>query len=85
MRRLNLICRDAAQIVNESKFRKRPDKPFGRIKLPRLYAIAVVVLKFVVIVVITFAHGEEGKEERIARATFRRIRLPADGVTCAVN
>ena len=27
------------------------------------------MLKFVVVVVIAFAHGEKGKEERVARAT----------------
>ena len=43
------------------------------------------MLKLMVIVVIAFAEGEKGKQERIACSAFRRIRLPSDGVTCAVN
>ena len=30
--------------------------------LPWLHSVAVIVLKFMVIVVIAFAHGEEGEE-----------------------
>ena len=32
------------------------------------HAIAVVVLKLMVIVMIAFAHGEKGEKERVARA-----------------
>jgi hypothetical protein len=38
------------------------DKPLGRVKLPWLHSVAVIVLKFMVIVVIAFAHGEDGEE-----------------------
>ena len=43
------------------------------------------MLKLVVIVVIAFAHCEKSKEERVAGAAFRGIRLPPNRVTCAVN
>ena len=33
-----------------------------RVKLPWLHSVTVVVLKFVVVVVIAFAHCEEGEE-----------------------
>ena len=70
LRRLNLICRDAAQISSEPNFRERPDKPLGGIKLPWLHPIPVVMLKLVVIVMVPFAHGEKGKEERVTRGAF---------------
>ena len=68
LRVLNLICRNAAQISNKFKFGQRPDEPFGRVELPWLHSITVVMLKFVVVVVIAFAHGEKGEQERVARA-----------------
>ena len=68
LRGLNLICRNAAQISNKSYFRQRPDEPLGRVKLPWLHSVTVVVLKFVLVVVIAFAHGEKGEKERVARA-----------------
>ena len=43
------------------------------------------MLKLVVIVVIAFAHGEQREEPRIARRTFRRVRLGPDHVTGAVD
>src|SRR5947199_8841801 len=43
------------------------------------------MLKFVVIIMITFAEGKQGHEKRVARAAFCRIRLPAHGVTCGVD
>ena len=43
------------------------------------------MLKLMVVVMITFAHGKKGQEERIARSAFFGIRLPSDGVTSAVN
>ena len=82
---LDLIGGDAAQVLREPQFRERPDDPLGRIELPWLYSIAVVVLKLMVIVVIAFAESEEGQEKRIARAALLRIRLPPDGVTGAVD
>ena len=85
LRGLNLICRNAAQISNKSQFGQRPDEPLGRVKLPWLHSVAVVVLKFVVVVVIAFAHGKKSKEERIARSAFFGIRLSSDRVTCAIN
>ena len=43
------------------------------------------MLKFVVIVVVAFAESKKGQEERVACGTFCGIRLPTDGVTCAVD
>jgi hypothetical protein len=43
------------------------------------------MLKFMVIVVIAFAKRKKGKEERIARSAFPRIRLPSYRMTGAVN
>jgi hypothetical protein len=37
--------------------RQRPDEPLGRVKLPRLHSVTVIMLKFVVVVEIAFAHG----------------------------
>lgn len=61
----------APQIPDDAQFRKCPDDPFRRIELPRLHAVAVVVLKFVVIVVIALAEREKSQQERIARGAFR--------------
>jgi hypothetical protein len=46
---MNLIRGDAAQISNKSQFRQRPDNLFGRIHPPWLDPVAVVMLKFVVV------------------------------------
>jgi hypothetical protein len=53
--------------------------------LPWPDAIAVIVLKLVVIIVVAFAKGEDRHEERIARTAFGRVGLAADGVAGRVN
>ena len=58
----------AADFEQVLEFRQRPDEPLGRVELPWLHSVTVVMLKFVVVVVIAFAHGEKGEEERVARA-----------------
>ena len=54
---------DAAEMRGDSQLGQHPDEPLGRIPLPRLYAVAVIVLKFVVIIVVALAQGEEGEKE----------------------
>ena len=70
LRRSNLIRGSAAQTSDKSQLRKHPDDPLGGIDLPWLDSIAIVILKLVVIVVITFAESEEGEQERVTRAAF---------------
>ena len=70
LRGLNLSCRNAAQISNKFKFGQCPDEPLGRVELPWLHSITIVMLKFVVVVVIAFAHGEKSEQERVARAAL---------------
>src|ERR1700674_606907 len=84
-RGLDLFGGDPAQVLREPQFRERPDDPLGRIELPWLHPIAIVMLKLMVIVMITFAESEESEEKRIARAALFRIGLAPDGVTGAVD
>ena len=81
----DFLRRDAPQTADKPQLRQRPDDPFGRVPLPGLYPVAVVVLELVVIVVIALAKREQGEENRIARGTFRGVRLTTDGVTGAVD
>lgn len=67
LRGLNPSCRNPAQISNKFEFGQCPDEPLSRVELPWLHSVTVVMLKFVVVVVITFAHGEKGEQERVAR------------------
>ena len=76
---------NTTQIPNESEPGQGPDDPFGRIELPGLHPIAVIMLKLVVIIVVALAEGKQGQQKGIARAAFSGIRLAADGVTGAVD
>jgi hypothetical protein len=60
---VNSFLRDSAQTTRQAELRQNPDQPFRRIPLPRLHAITIVVLKFVVIIVIAFAEGEQRQEK----------------------
>src|SRR5438046_4414406 len=82
---MNCFGRNAAETAGQSELRQSPDQPFGRIPLPRLHAIAVIVLKFVVIIVIAFAESEYRHQKRIARAASCPIRLAPDGMARRVN
>src|SRR5260370_27267738 len=82
---MNCFRRNAAETAGQSELRQSPDQPFGRIPLPRLHAVAVIVLKFVVIIVIAFAESEYRHQERIARAASCRIRLAPDCMAGRVN
>lgn len=70
LRRPDLIRGSAAQPSDKSYLRQHPDDPLGGIHLPWLDPIAIVILKLVVIVVITFAESEKGEEKRVTRAAF---------------
>src|SRR6202040_1682109 len=56
-RKDNSLCRNAAQLSDEPDFRQCPNNPFCRVELPGLHAVAVVILKFMMIVMVTLAHG----------------------------
>src|SRR4030095_6316840 len=59
--------------------------PFCRIPLPRLHAVTIVVLKFMVIIVIAFAKRKQRHEKRVARTASRRIRLTPHGMAGRIN
>ena len=85
MRLAHLFRGDATKISGQSDFREGPDDPLCRIEFPRLHSVAVVVLKFVVIIMVAFAESEEREEVGIAGAAAVGIRLPAEGVAGAVD
>src|SRR6266446_2428351 len=82
---MNCCRRNAAETAGQSELRQSPDQPFGRVPLPRFHAVAVIVLKFVVIIVIALAESEYRHQKRIARAAFCRIGLAPDRVAGGVN
>src|SRR5260370_6957988 len=82
---MNCFRRNAAETAGQSELRQSPDQPFGRIPLPRLHAVAVIVLKFVMIIVIALAESEYRHQKRIARAAFCRIGLAPDRLAGGVK
>src|SRR5437667_10443108 len=74
----NFFGRNTAQLSSEAEFGQRPDQPLCRVDLPRLYAVAIVMLKFVMIIMVPFAQGHDRHEPPIACAAFGRIRAVAD-------
>src|SRR5207244_11506720 len=82
---VNCFRRHATETTRQTELRQSPDQPFGRVPLPRLYAVAVIVLKFVMIIVIALAEREHRHQQRIARAAFCRIGLAPDRVAGGVN
>ena len=56
---MNRFRWNAAEAAGQTEFRQSPDQPFGRVPLPRLHPVTVIVLKFVVIIVITLAESEQ--------------------------
>src|SRR5438128_2520824 len=63
LRSLNRLAGCAPEAADQSNSGEQPDDPFRRIPLPRFYAVAIIVLKFVVIVVIAFPESEQCHEE----------------------
>src|SRR5260370_34613985 len=82
---MNCFRRNAAETAGQSELRQSPDQPFGRIPLPRLHAVAVIVLKFVMIIVLALAESEYRHQRRIARAALCRIGLAPDRVAAAAE
>src|SRR5206468_12336063 len=82
---MNCFGRNAAETAGQSELRQSPDQPFGRVPLPRLHAVAVIVLKFVVIIVIAFAESEYRHQKRISRAASCGIRLTPKRMAGGVN
>ena len=74
-----------AQVADEADFFQNPDRPFGGIELPGFHAVAVVVLKLVVKIVIALAEGEDGHEKAVAGRDFAGIRTLADPMAERVN
>src|SRR6266705_6900623 len=82
---MNCFRWNAAETAGQAQLRQSPDQPFGRVPLPRLHAVAVIVLKFVVIIVIAFAESEYRHQKRISRAASCRIRLTPKRMAGGVN
>jgi len=51
----NFFRPGASKVGCDPEFGEHPDEPFGGIPLPWFDAVAVIMLEFVVIVVVTFA------------------------------
>ena len=66
----DLFRGNSAKLADQAKLRQGPDDPFGRIDLPGLDSVPVVMLKLVVIVMIPFAEGNDCEEPRVASTTF---------------
>ncbi len=66
----DLFRGNSAKLADEADLGQRPDNPFGRIDLPGLNSVPVVMLKLVVIVMIPFAEGKDGEEPRVASTAF---------------
>ncbi len=62
----NFVVRHTPELPHERKLVEQPDAPFGGIELPGLYPIAIVVLKLVMEVVITFTESEPGHERAVS-------------------
>ena len=63
LRSLNRLAGCAPEAAGQSDFGEEPDDPFRRIPLPRFYSVAIIMLKFMVIVVIAFPEREQRHEK----------------------
>jgi len=81
----NFFGRNTTQLPSEAEFGQRPDQPLCRIDLPRLHAVAVVMLKFVMIIMVPLAKGHDRHEPPVACAAFGRIRAVADIVAKRID
>ena len=55
----NLFGGNAAQLPGQTELRQGPDNPFRWINLSPFHSVAVIVLKFVMIIMITFTEGHD--------------------------
>ena len=74
-----------AEIAGEAELVEGPDDPLGGIELPRLHAVAVIVLKLVVIIVVALAEGDEGHDPAIAGAAAAGVGPGAEGVAGGID
>src|SRR5678815_4170386 len=68
----------AAETARQPDLGETPNQPFCRVPLPWLHSVTIIVLKFVVIIMVTFAEGKQRHEKRVARTAPRRVRLTAN-------
>jgi hypothetical protein len=81
----HLAVGDAAEIAGQAEAGEDPDRPLGGVEVPRLHAVAVVVLELVMVVVVALAEGEERHQEAVTGAAAGGVRLVADGVAERVD
>lgn len=81
----DFFVRNGAQIRGQPYLIQQPDRPFGGIELPFANSIAVVVLKFVVVVVVAFAEGADRHEETIAGGAGAGVGTAADPVAQRID
>src|SRR5258707_11072040 len=75
----------AAQTARQADLGETPNQPFRRVPLPWLHSVTVIVLKLVMIIMVTFAHGKQRHEKRVTRTASRGIRLAPEGMAGRVN
>jgi hypothetical protein len=50
---------NTAKLADQAELGEGPDEPLGGVELPRLHAVAVIVLKLVMIVMVALAEGND--------------------------
>lgn len=81
----DFFIRYTPQVAGKAELGEHPNHPFGGVKLPRLDAVAVVVLERVVVVVVALATGEDSHNGAIACGVLCVVRAFADGMAERVN
>ena len=61
--RSNRLRRGFSEVAGQPGFGEEPDYPLRGIPLPGFNSVAVVVLKFMMIIVITFSEGKDRHQE----------------------
>ena len=79
------FSRYAFKSTSQSNFGKRPNNPFGGIQLPWFYSIAIIPLKLVMIVVISFTHGENCGDPTISCTVTSGVGTLPDHVTKRID
>ena len=62
-----------------------PNDPFGRIQLPGLYPVSIIPLKFVMIIMIAFPHGENGGNPTVPSTVAGRVGPLSNHVTKGID
>ena len=70
----------ALQVFGQAHIRQTGNQPFGGVDVKPLDAVAIVVLKQVVVVVITLTVGEDRQEIVVARGVLVGVRAAAPNV-----